>query len=75
MFFRHAAHGIFPIAARQRQRRRLHRTLNQQAQFISALRRARDFFAAPEQIGLFMAGKTLAGQGFFAAWREFGFHI
>ena len=54
-------------------RRRLHRTLDQQAQFVPPLRRARDFFAVPEQIEFFMAGETLARQGFFAARRKFRF--
>ena len=40
-------------------RRRLDRALNQQAELVPPLRRAGDFFAAPEQIEFFVTGETL----------------
>jgi hypothetical protein len=68
-------HRHFPIRAHERDWRRLGRALNKQTQFVSPLRRARDFFAAPEQVGFFMAGKTLSWQRFFAARRKLGFNF
>ena len=53
----------------------LDRALNQQAELVPPLRRARDFFAVPEQIRFFVAGETLAGQSFLAARRKLRFHL
>src|ERR1035437_5391387 len=57
---RHFAHCVFPVRPRQKNWRRLHRTLNQQAQLVPPLRRAGDFFAAPQQIRFFITSETRA---------------
>jgi hypothetical protein len=67
------AHGWLPILPVQLQGRGLHRALNQQTQFIPALRRSGNFPPVPEQIKFFVADKALTRSGFPAARCEFGF--
>ena len=55
------AHRLLPASLRKRQRRRLHRTLNQQSAATATLGRAGDFLPFPKQIVFFVADKTLAG--------------
>src|SRR5207302_2519318 len=61
------AHGFLPVGFDERERRRLHRTLNQQALAIATLSGAGNLFPLPKNVKLLHADEALAGQLLAAA--------